>query len=645
MKRYGHILSSSLRVLLLFGLLVALASTAQAQVGALDLSFADDGVQVSDFQDVDRALHDIVIQSDGKIVGFGVTEDEGGPNTRVARVARYNTDGSFDETNSFSKIGERVGCTASQVPMAFHTAAIEGDGHFLAGGYVQVDCEGNDRDFHVMRIDASTLAEVKRFDRPSFSGQIEYVFDLALQSDGKAVAVGRTHSSSWSLSTFDIALARYNTDGTIDNSFGTDGEVVVDVDGDEDQGRAVVVQDDDKILVAGRAHIGGQNDVLVMRFNADGTFDSSFDSDGIVTIDFHGFDDQGLGLFLQADDKIVVAGERTASDGSTRSLAVVRLNADGTLDTSFDGDGKAVVDFGGPRAFARNVVIQLDGKLVVAGATETGEGGGSTRDFALARLNPDGSLDTSFDDDGKQTVDINGDLDQAQALDIKSDGDIVLAGLTSQGSLATRDWALARFIGDTALLPVELTRFAATVDEEAVVFTWQTASETDNAGFEVQHASPVASQRTATTAWEHVAFVEGAGTTREPQSYRHRVEGLEAGTHRFRLKQVDFDGTFEYSDAVEVTVALAEPYRMGTIYPNPARERAALELAVQEAQRVRAEVFDVLGRRVQVVYDGELAAHRTHRLAIEGRSLPSGLYLVRLAGEGFTATQRLTVVR
>lgn len=645
MKRCGRILPSSLRMLLLFGLLAALVPAAQAQVGALDLSFANDGVRVSDFQDVDRALHDIVVQSDGKIVGFGPTEDESGPNTRVARVARYNTDGSFDETNSFSKIGEAFGCTASQVPMAFRAAEVEGDEHFLSGGYVQVDCDGNDRDFHVMRINASTLSEVQRFDRPTLLDKIEYINDLALQSDGKVVAVGATFSSWSSPSTRDIGLVRYNTDGTLDDGFSTDGEVVIDVDGDEDRGRAVVLQDDDKILVAGRVHISGQDDVLVMRFNADGTFDSSFGSDGVVTIDFHGFDDQARDLFLQADGKIVVAGERTASDGSTSSLAVVRLNTDGTLDTSFDGDGKAVVDFGGPRAFALNLVIQLDGRLVVVGAAETGGGGQSTRDFAVARLNPDGSLDTSFDDDGKQTEDIGGDLDQAQALGMESDGDIVLAGLTSQGSLATRDWVLARFIGDTAPLPVELTRFEAALDEEAVVLNWQTASETDNAGFNIEHAPRVASQRAATTSWKPLAFVEGAGTTTEPQTYRYRAEALGVGSHRFRLKQVDLDGTFEYSDEVEVTVTLAESYRIGKIHPNPARGPATVELAVREAQTVRAELYDLLGRRVRVVFDGELAANRTHRIVIGRQRLASGLYLVRLVGERFTATRRLTVVR
>jgi hypothetical protein len=189
------------------------------------------------------------------------------------------------------------------------------------------------------------------------------------------------------------------------------------------------------------------------------------------------------------------------------------------------------------------------------------------------------------------------------------------------------------------VLPVELTSFAAQVNGEAVVLTWHTASETNNAGFAVEQ------HRAVDDTWQPVGFVDGAGTTSEPQTYRYRVADPGFGPHRFRLQQVDLDGAFAYSEEVEVTVTLNEPFRIGAIYPNPFAGRATVELAVRETQPIRAELFDVLGRRVAVIHDGPVTANRTVRLTVDGHTLTSGLYLLRLTGEQFATTRRMAVVR
>jgi hypothetical protein len=173
-----------------------------------------------------------------------------------------------------------------------------------------------------------------------------------------------------------------------------------------------------------------------------------------------------------------------------------------------------------------------------------------------------------------------------------------------------------------------------------VLLQWTTASETNNAGFEVQMRSgtdgPFAAQ----------GFIEGHGTTTEAQEYRYRIERLAPGTYVFRLKQIDFDGAFEFSPEVEVTLALTAPYVLSEAYPNPIRQRGELALSVREAQHVRAEVFDVLGRRVAVLHDGTLSANRPHQLRLNSAQLSgSGLYLVRVVGERFAATRRFTLLR
>lgn len=191
---------------------------------------------------------------------------------------------------------------------------------------------------------------------------------------------------------------------------------------------------------------------------------------------------------------------------------------------------------------------------------------------------------------------------------------------------------------DQAALPVELVAFDAVTDGRDIVLTWQTATETNNAGFRVE-------KRQAQGAFERVAFVPGAGTTTETQTYQHRLADLAPGTYAFRLQQVDTDGTVHPSPVVEATLALEDAYQLSTVYPNPVQTTAALELLVREPQTVRAVVYDAIGRQVQVLHDGPVAPHEPVPLTLGADKLPSGLYLIHIHGEAFSATRRATVVR
>lgn len=199
-------------------------------------------------------------------------------------------------------------------------------------------------------------------------------------------------------------------------------------------------------------------------------------------------------------------------------------------------------------------------------------------------------------------------------------------------------WFAVRSTTDT-VLPVEWIDFAARADGEAILLTWRTASETNNAGFAVEQ------HQAADGTWRSIGFVDGAGTTSEPQHYRYRVTDPGYGLHRFRLQQVDFDGALAYSDEVEVHMALDETFRIGAIYPNPFAGQATVEVTVREAQPVRAALYDLLGRRVALVHDGPVPANGTVQLTVDGHSLSSGLYLLRVAGRDFAITRRLTLVR
>ena len=188
-----------------------------------------------------------------------------------------------------------------------------------------------------------------------------------------------------------------------------------------------------------------------------------------------------------------------------------------------------------------------------------------------------------------------------------------------------------------AALPVELVTFEAVTTGRDVVLSWQTASETNNAGFRVE-------QRRADGRFERIAFVPGMGTTTEVQAYQHRAPGLAPGTYTFRLQQVDTDGTVHTSPEVEVTIALDGAYELSPVYPNPTRTTATLDLLIRTRQTVRADVYDALGRHVQTLHDGPVNAYKPLSLALQAETLPSGMYLIHVNGETFSTTRRATVV-
>jgi hypothetical protein len=179
------------------------------------------------------------------------------------------------------------------------------------------------------------------------------------------------------------------------------------------------------------------------------------------------------------------------------------------------------------------------------------------------------------------------------------------------------------------------------VEGQDAVLTWETASETNNAGFQIQ--------RKTEGAFTNLdgAFVESkatGSTTEKPKSYRYRVENLDAGPHTFRLKQVDTDGAASYSDPIDVKIGLSGQYQF-TTYPNPVRERATVEFAVKEKQDVTIALYNTLGQRVKTLSRDTPPAEQTQRASLSTDDLSSGLYVVRLKGTGFTTTQRVTVVK
>jgi uncharacterized delta-60 repeat protein len=276
-----------------------------------------------------------------------------------------------------------------------------------------------------------------------FFGNDDFAYAVAVQSDGRIVVAGDTFDPD--AESFDFALARYNTDGSLDSSFGSGGRVATDFFGFGDIANAIAVQSDGRIVAAGngRSAISGFDDFALARYNSNGSLDTSFDSDGKVNTDFFGSLDQANALAIQSDGRIVVAGQSVNSPAADFALA--RYNADGSLDASFGSAGKVTTDFFGNIDSAFGLTIQSDNRIVAAGSADPGA---DTNDFALARYNPEGALDSSFGSAGKITTDFSGGFNEARSIAIQPEGRIVVAGLGCEPDDEACDFAIARYNND-----------------------------------------------------------------------------------------------------------------------------------------------------------------------------------------------------
>ncbi len=272
-----------------------------------------------------------------------------------------------------------------------------------------------------------------------FGPNSEKALAVAIQPDGKIVAAGETFNGF----DYDIAVARFNADGILDTSFSGDGKVVITIGTASEWARGVALQPDGKIVLAGEADMGANNDFTLVRLDPNGSLDTTFSDDGKATTAIGGADDGANAVTLLPDGRILAAGYMF--NGANNDFAIARYTADGSLDTSFDGDGKMSTSVGTTADKGNAAVLQPDGKVVVAGQSRVA---GIDR-FGLIRVDSDGSLDPSFDVDGRLTTAIGGVDDLANALTIQPDGKIIAAGYGRNGG--DDDFAFARYNADGSL--------------------------------------------------------------------------------------------------------------------------------------------------------------------------------------------------
>lgn len=330
-----------------------------SQDGTPDTGFDQDGMVITDFGSPDEVCRALAQQSDGKIVAAGSYQ---GSTHRIVCLARYNADGSLD-------------------------TGFDGDGK----------AEYN----HGSNID---------------------IHDMQLQHDGKILLVGGYSSN-------DLFMARFNTDGSLDTSFNTDGILEPDLGGLNETAFSVLLQPDQKIVIGAYSALSASVSFALARFLPNGALDTSFNHTGINLNHFNSQSAIVRSICLQPDGKIVAAGSR--ANASNNDILLVRYQANGTLDSSFGNSGSVIKDLGAWEA-AYSVLVEPDGKLLLAASTGTTW---SDEDFVCLRFLADGSPDLSFNGTGYVITNMGG-ADRVHSVQRLHSGKILLGGSDGNGKFA-----------------------------------------------------------------------------------------------------------------------------------------------------------------------------------------------------------------
>jgi hypothetical protein len=186
-------------------------------------------------------------------------------------------------------------------------------------------------------------------------------------------------------------------------------------------------------------------------------------------------------------------------------------------------------------------------------------------------------------------------------------------------------------------IPVELTSFTASLSGDKVILNWYTATETNNLGFEVERSEDFIS-------FNKIGFVPGFGTTTEPRSYSYTDQPINCGKFYYRLKQVDYDGSFEYSDVVEVNLNVPTEFSLQQNYPNPFNPITTIKYSIPKETQVRLEILNVLGERVELLVN-EIQTAGAYESVWNASNISSGIYFYRIQAGSFTDTKKMILLK
>ena len=346
-----------------------------------------------------------------------------------ALFAQTKLDGNFaSEGKAITNIGNN-GAVGQSI-------AIQADGKIVVGGYTSNN--GMDYDFALVRYNANGWLDLSF----GIQGKVitplgnasDFGKSIALQSDGKILLAGYSSNGE----NADFAIARYNTNGSLDLSFGKNGIVKTDIANGNDYGKAVAIQTNGKIVLTGESYNGYNYDFATIRYNVDGSLDCTFANKGIAITDL-GNNDDAEALSIDFFGNIIIAGY---SVNSNKDIALVRYTSTGILDQSFNRSGKTIIDIGNMDNAASAMMLQPNGEILVTGYSNNED----YNALALLRLNRNGKLDYDFGDKGMVTSELDLNAIKGSCLSLQADGKIVVGGYKNNSN--DYDFALMRYNDD-----------------------------------------------------------------------------------------------------------------------------------------------------------------------------------------------------
>lgn len=396
----------------------------------LDNHFGTNGIITTSIGENGAIGQSVVVQPDGKIIVGGYSSNKG--LYFDFALVRYNADGTLDQNfGADGKVMTDVGGFSDYGK----ALAIQTDGKILLAGS---STNGKNSDFALVRYNTDGSLDQNFGDHGKVITAVgkfnDYGKSIAIESNGKIIVAGGSDNGY----NYDFALVRYNIDGSIDNSFAINGKAITDVKGSNDNGESIAIDVNGKILVTGYAFNDKDKDIALLRYNSNGSLDSSFNRSGKVAIDIDGAYDAGNAVRVQSDGKIVVAGYSYST--YNYSFVLLRYTANGLPDNSFGLSGIVTTSIGDEGTTAKSLALLSNGKIMVGGYAHNR----SDYDFVLACYNVDGTMDETFNTDGETTTVITTSNDYCNAIAIESNGNIILAGSSSMGSDET--FTIAKYI-------------------------------------------------------------------------------------------------------------------------------------------------------------------------------------------------------
>ena len=621
--------------------------------GEIDNNFGNNGLAITSHLGLSKDNQAIcsLIQNDGKIVSAGFS---GAPGNDDFTLFRYNNNGELDNTFGYD------GGTSNEVLIhsndnRIFSIASQKDGKIIAAGYAN---NGTDDDFALARYNENGLLDVSFGNQgvviTPIGSSNERIRSVELQDDGKIITAGFSNNGTDD----DFIIVRYDSVGNIDNSFGTNGIVTMQFFIWDEVAISAVIQSDGKIIVAGYANNGAEDDFALVRLNPNGSLDNTFGIGGYVVTETGIYNERIRSIALQDDGKIIAVGY--SNNGLNNDFAILRYKTNGSLDSTFGINGVVKTPIGIENDAANGCTIQSDGKILAAGVTNLS----GKNNCAIVRYNTNGDIDSSFGTNGITIFNIGSNNSTATSVKLQNDEEIVVSGHSTDSSGHSL-FLVLRYLNDT-FMPVELTSLTAAKSESdnSITLNWTTATEINNFGYEVQRSlSPTPSQGEGASdspilleggqgvGWEKIAFVNGHGNSTVINHYKYLDKEILNSNRVYRLKQIDFDGGYEYSREVEVAISVPTKFELYQNYPNPFNPTTKIKYSIpaslnpsQGGTLIQLKIYDILGREVATLVN-EKKQLGTYEMTFDGNGLSSGVYFYQLKSGSFTQTKKLMLLK